>query len=699
MLRMRILLGVAVAAAAVGLTANVQGQSLSGGQRELVSEGLIPAYQAGNAEAVLQFSQRLTSRLREAQWAAVDEMLGEQELPPLGLLLLEARVALSRDGTRRETPRARPAEVERMLAASRAEMAELQAKLRETTVLADALPHPEKLPDYHPLFSLLAEAQGRIEASLARANAALGLPERGVDSDALAGVRSQREALEQLAQRARERELELRLQRLDDAVATLAKSDDLKARYLAAHLVDVDGSSLASLFSNPEAAPPTPFANPRLNDPGLAAEIRAKVQQGTDLAGPLMDKSRQLFAGVQWWLRGRYGRGVQFFGLVKADLAKRSPEALQGLYMPYALPSADDPESSAAYDYPERRHHYVWQWETRSVQVRRRRDYPAPRSSGDGTTPTQTGSPSTRLGNQGLMRIRGARRGGGGSRFSGGLGGTTRWSLTRGSVAFDRLGWSLSDLYRRMGFEPPRYSQPSTSYQPPKRTRESYAEAYATYIPDQDPYAIVQLVGFLEYSTALFLLDELASSLNADELRAIDELIQELDELAVETNLSRGLETRPTALSEPPQRAGDDFRRRGLAWMTALARAELGAMLAGLADQPDALIRLASPRDREQYAELVVDGLRTHYWSLVQDPYLRTLLSGRGDANRTLAYFRRTLVAQGFLRAAVRAIEADGAPEKLAELQAMKRSLDEIQAALATRIAGYHQSTASPADD
>ena len=41
----------------------------------------------------------------------------------------------------------------------------------------------------------------------------------------------------------------------------------------------------------------------------------------------LLEKSRLLYTGLHWWLRGRYGKGTDGFGLLKSPAAMKSEQA------------------------------------------------------------------------------------------------------------------------------------------------------------------------------------------------------------------------------------------------------------------------------------------------------------------------------------------------------------------------------------
>ena len=73
--------------------------------------------------------------------------------------------------------------------------------------------------------------------------------------------------------------------------------------------------------------------------------------------------------GLQWWLRGRYGRGPEGFGLLKSELALASPQAQMMLYMPPETPRPNDSSTTDPVPQYDRRHHYIWMFEYRRVNL------------------------------------------------------------------------------------------------------------------------------------------------------------------------------------------------------------------------------------------------------------------------------------------------------------------------------------------
>jgi hypothetical protein len=180
----------------------------------------------------------------------------------------------------------------------------------------------------------------------------------------------------------------------------------LKERFQAAFVLDLDGEELAGFFarlrpasasiaSKDEPSKKTADAKDRakrtddpaadlaaatgsvvrfrqsLNDPQLAETIREQVKRGQQLAGKdFLEKSRLLFTGLHWWFRGRYGMGTDGNGLLKSKLALTSPDAQFGLYMPKEVPKPTDPrQGGKQVPSVDRRHHYIWQFETRTIQT------------------------------------------------------------------------------------------------------------------------------------------------------------------------------------------------------------------------------------------------------------------------------------------------------------------------------------------
>jgi len=169
--------------------------------------------------------------------------------------------------------------------------------------------------------------------------------------------------------------------RLAYADEVLTSSQDLEERFLAAFVLDLDGEQLAAqlqlpgLFIKPDiaaAAAEQAAAMPDFSNAEqlrYAQEVREHLTHGRKVAGvDLLIKSRLLFTGLHWWFRGRYGAGSEGNGLLKDKLALTSPQAMFGLYVPKETPKPTDPTVYGLQSPQiDRRHHYLWQFETKRI--------------------------------------------------------------------------------------------------------------------------------------------------------------------------------------------------------------------------------------------------------------------------------------------------------------------------------------------
>lgn len=202
-----------------------------------------------------------------------------------------------------------------------------------------------------------------------------------------------------------------------------------------------------------------------------------------------------------------------------------------------------------------------------------------------------------------------------------------------------------------------------------------------------------RLVGFLEYGKALQNLDALISKCTVEELKAYDAIVKERDEFAVYTHLSRRLQPGPSRLAEVPRDEDDSFERRGIRWLTALARVEYGSMLAAFTtvDHPFAATQ-PKAFDQFEFLSILLDGARVHYWALMQDPFLRQVSRMSPQNPAVLSYSRRMGLVQAIITAV---LQAGGplAPEQVAELAQWKDRVDGYQAGFVYKIRSYLQET------
>ena len=204
---------------------------------------------------------------------------------------------------------------------------------------------------------------------------------------------------------------------------------------------------------------------------------------------------------------------------------------------------------------------------------------------------------------------------------------------------------------------------------------------YAAWVPAQDPRLVFRLVGFVEYGIAAQWLDRFVTTATEEELTLADEIIRERAEFTIYTNRSRHFEG-TTFLRESPEQERDDFRRQGLEWVLGLARVELGAMLAGFTSH-SAPFDVVAPQTYgvDAWRELLVDGLRTHYWTLKRDPVIQEYHRTGVPVNHIITYGRRVSVARHFLEAVVHRWGDQLLPIQRAELKTQDDEMRRLQLA------------------
>jgi len=220
-------------------------------------------------------------------------------------------------------------------------------------------------------------------------------------------------------------------------------------------------------------------------------------------------------------------------------------------------------------------------------------------------------------------------------------------------------------------------------------TDTTVERTYSKHLTERNYDLVRRLVGYYEYGRALEHFDTLLEQVDDQELAAIEEIIQGRDELAVYTNLSRRFQTEPSILADSDNSPLKGVERRGFGWVLALARVELGAMLAGFTDrqQPFAAVR-PSRYELPQYADLLLDGLQTHYWALKQerDGQLKQVVRGNVPIQRLLVYGRRVMLTRAFLQAVATIMGGELSPNQAAELRTWDDQLNEVQYAVVTSI-------------
>ena len=192
----------------------------------------------------------------------------------------------------------------------------------------------------------------------------------------------------------------------------------------------------------------------------------------------------------------------------------------------------------------------------------------------------------------------------------------------------------------------------------------------AVKIADQEDSIPYRLVGSYEYDRALKLLTGLIAKSTPEEIQVYDQMLQKRAEFSFLNGLALKLKQRPSmakASSDDRQKFEDKFKKKGLAWMMALAKIELAATksLYGKEKLPFETMHV-SDFDRKEFLQLLADDAMAHLRSLKDEALFKVVLNRKTmpDSN-TVAYLRRLKLVKDMLESLARA----GDPQVAATLQ------------------------------
>lgn len=385
---------------------------LTKSQQAVVDEQVIPAWQQDSPLAVLQSLSPVIAKMDDARIEMLDRYLEDQGIPTSGELLANSRLVLVEQNLALALPKPEPRELVLALKALIAKIEREMSECGKHATLTGVVVPQKSLKEYEQLFWDLHVLDNRLLTTTRIAgyadqlSAAVQKLSKKNFSDGQAKVAATditqlKKALNQLRQKLATRDFEYRVARLQLAHQVLKSSPDLKQKFVAAYVIDLDGERLATQLKIPNLAAVLPDKSEKRekSDPApakagaataaaveefdpllgmadqrkseLAAQVRESLTYGRQLAGEeQLMKSRLLFTGLHWWYRGRYGAGSDGKGLLKTKLALASPQAMFSLYMPMQTPTPSDPTSSGKQSpQVDRRHHYLWQFETSAIQT------------------------------------------------------------------------------------------------------------------------------------------------------------------------------------------------------------------------------------------------------------------------------------------------------------------------------------------
>lgn len=360
---------------AVFATATPANASLPARVETVVKRKLIPAYQR-DVPTSINLLSNLFDQLDGEEITEVNEILSSSEVPTIGELMLDARMndVLAKNA---KLGRPNPREAAYSMPILQQRISDLIADVEGRDFYAEELPTYETMQDYRDVFWEIHVTTNRLKnaAKMARYGDALvnralqGKLKKLTDEETEqlnVDFKTLHNELKLISEELSEIKAELRINAVTRATNIVRESKDFKERLRAAYVIDFDGNQVVHFLRGQDKT--SEFTRPLLKDPKTLSSMLASLAYARESAGDLALKSRLLYLGMSWWMRGRYGEGPDGMGLLKHAASLSSPMAQFPLYMPMKPPTPIDP-TVTGYSIPkfDRRHHYIWMYEYRSL--------------------------------------------------------------------------------------------------------------------------------------------------------------------------------------------------------------------------------------------------------------------------------------------------------------------------------------------
>ncbi len=195
-----------------------------------------------------------------------------------------------------------------------------------------------------------------------------------------------------------------------------------------------------------------------------------------------------------------------------------------------------------------------------------------------------------------------------------------------------------------------------------------------------------RLVGSYEYANAIAMLDQLISISSSQEIRVYDRMLDERPEFTYFNGINAAFATPPNlaADSSSQRKEFDDrFKKKGLAWMTALARIELAATASIYGKEKRPFEALSNPFDLTAYLEILYDDAVAHMKSLAdEENFKKVLRRSHQSDSMTLAYLRRIKLIKDMLDA----LMATDNPEIVSRIRPLDRELSKHERVLVMKV-------------
>ena len=342
-----------------------------------IKTDIVPAFERDDYFGIQKVLATWVTKFDGEELDQIDTLLENHRSARIGVLLLDARIRALLAG--QEEKNITPRELTRSMPVLKDRIESQVRATRSADYFQDEAPDYDKIQDYHDAFwdihvarnklsttHRLAQYGSRMKSQMSeRSMRGLSdLEKESLDIDFSELVREVNRVDSEL----NEIRIELQVLAIEKAAKLVRESDDYKERLRA--------GAILAFYADPvveslRKASPQDFARPRLRDEQLLPSVEANLRYARESSGAVIDQARLLYLGMHWWMRGRYGQGPDGMGLLKSVHALRSAAAQFPLYMPTKPPTPSSPSASSyGYSIPkfDRRHHYIWMYEYRTIR-------------------------------------------------------------------------------------------------------------------------------------------------------------------------------------------------------------------------------------------------------------------------------------------------------------------------------------------
>lgn len=342
-----------------------------------IKTDIVPAFQRDDWRGFEKVLCTWVDKFDGEELDEIDSMLDTHGAPSIGHLLLDARMAELLAG--RSSTADQPRELTRSMPVLRTRIDELVREVKDARHFQDPLPEFGEIKEYQGAFWDIHVASNKLRSAekLARYGQQvtgqllekkirdLSDSERdNLNIDFAQQAKVVRQTLDELD----EIKIEMQVTALSKAAKIVRESQDYQERLRAGFILAFSADPVLEILRE---AKPEEFDRPRLKDARLLTSVESNVRYARESSGDVIEQARLLYLGMHWWMRGRYGQGPDGMGLLKSVAALRSTAAQFPLYMPTKPPKPTD-LSEAAYGAAvpkyDRRHHYIWMYEYRTIQ-------------------------------------------------------------------------------------------------------------------------------------------------------------------------------------------------------------------------------------------------------------------------------------------------------------------------------------------